>query len=487
MIPADSLVEAVTQKLFTLRNLVLEYEVAIPQFACRHFLSSLKLILDAIEASCSEAIPHYKNVYSDISLREQNISEYCLAILQLCASLESKYLEKLHLATAESDYTILPSLQRLMQLFEPNVELTLVPTFDYTFGCGGLKDFVKQHIDELFFVSPTTRTRLEQQAASLTLPEWIAFVSFPLVERDNALLLSAISHELAHLIERSQKPKPLSTQLLPGELDKVSFEGYVQELWRNRLPGGALKSSKQAKLPVEDLYPITDVREECYELCTRTVDTWLQETICDSLAIHALGPAYLFAFLEFIGRGGYENKPDEEHPAPAERALLMLGELEFLRYFKVRTGVYEDLIKVRAAVQDAASKTDYRNEELVADATLKANLPRTLVAVRTLMRLYSYDARRYSDETPDVIRQLLQGDCPIETTKSSGKIATPVVAVLNGGWEVYRVRRSEFRKLFKSTVTETECLRNLNQLIFKAIEAGEVLRLWKKSQDSNRS
>ena len=54
-----------------------------------------------------------------------------------------------------------------------------------------------------------------------------------------------------------------------------------------------------------------------------------------------------------------------------------------------------------------------------------------------------------------------------------------MVSILNAGWELYKTDASSFYSHFKAGVEEMEKLGNLNQLVFKAVEASEVKRRWK--------
>lgn len=60
--------------------------------------------------------------------------------------------------------------------------------------------------------------------------------------------------------------------------------------------------------------------------------------------------------------------------------------------------------------------------------------------------------------------------------------ASPIVGILNAGWELYRAKAEEFYSLFAEGVSIPERLMNLNQILFKAIESSEVMRLWPKSE-----
>jgi hypothetical protein len=54
-----------------------------------------------------------------------------------------------------------------------------------------------------------------------------------------------------------------------------------------------------------------------------------------------------------------------------------------------------------------------------------------------------------------------------------------VVAILNAGWELYKTDIAGFYSQFRAEVPKMERLGNLTQLLFKAVEASEILRRWK--------
>lgn len=62
-----------------------------------------------------------------------------------------------------------------------------------------------------------------------------------------------------------------------------------------------------------------------------TFDNWAEEVLCDLLALHLLGPAYLVSFISFInlmGPVGNLERATDTHPDPRFRLSIMSGILE---------------------------------------------------------------------------------------------------------------------------------------------------------------
>jgi len=104
------------------------------------------------------------------------------------------------------------------------------------------------------------------------------------------------------------------------------------------------------------------------------LEFWLKELIADLLAVHAMGPAYCFSFVEFLAHGSVENLPDDQHDQPAYRLGLIFDEIEYLGYFQSQEGVEKVLADMRSAAK-AQSTADYNNTSRVVHKTIEQHLP----------------------------------------------------------------------------------------------------------------
>jgi hypothetical protein len=221
--------------------------------------------------------------------------------------------------------------------------------------------------------------------------------------------------------------------------------------------------------------------------------------IADLLAVHALGPSYYFAFQEVLAHGAQENKPSNSHPAPCFRLNMMLDELSHLGYLEVErssskggSGQLNDpkeapsrvtvlLNASRARVRAELPTTSYDGPLEVSHKTVEKYLDQLRVLVRAGMWQYSYTAEKYGREVPFVIESLVQGVAPIEARANREFQANSIQSILNGGWEVYKSDIQTFYQKFRDNVPTQERLSAFNQLLFKAVEASEVVRLWQKT------
>jgi hypothetical protein len=311
---------------------------------------------------------------------------------------------------------------------------------------------------------------------------WVTFLHFPVADRDSALSLCILAHELEHFVDEANK---IYQKLLPMELDKDSFEELVNT--RCSTPASGIKPKPgDPQLTFETIFTKAGVQARCYLSCNEMLERWVREIIADVLAIHAIGPASFFAFNDFLGYMGAENVASNSHPAPAFRLRLMLDEL------KDPMGYMSSASAIDAVLQDAvprvsadSSRAVYKDEAKVVHRTVQKNLEKTgpdnlLVKIRPFVSSYSFSASKYREQVPGVLERLRCGIAPIETSGPNGeKSPASAVAILNAGWELYKTDIESFYAEFRDDVPKMERLGNLNHLLFKAIEASEVFRRWK--------
>ena len=57
--------------------------------------------------------------------------------------------------------------------------------------------------------------------------------------------------------------------------------------------------------------------------------SWIAEDLCDSIAVHHLGPSYLYSFLAEVVAGNIDQ-PGPKHPSPRQRIRHLRGDLDEL-------------------------------------------------------------------------------------------------------------------------------------------------------------
>ena len=467
----------VGQKLYSVRNLIRDLRRALPAASSRHFIDSLNLITDAVETFQLQQVNYLRaSLAHDPDELETQVSFTARVALRILAIIHQQYLPLLHAGSRRNEYLIAPSIERAVGLFTSDFELTLVPDFEYNYAFVGIETFAAGEIEKLERHSdlPTKAALAIFKGKAVGIKRWITFLHFPMADRDSAMNLCILAHELAHLVDKTQQ---IYQKLVPKELDKDSFEKLVAN--RRSSPVQAVPGGP--RLTLETLLTPAGVESRVYLSCTEMLENWVREIIADILAVHAIGPACYFSFSDFFAYMGSENRPSMTHPPASFRLLLMLEELKDLGYISSSDNLDSALNAGEQRARLEATQLTYPGEAEVVHKTIQASLPVILQGIRTVISKYSFKASLYRDSVPKVLERLRDGIAPIEFYDQRRGVmqAASVQAILNAGWELYKTDLATFYAHFKTGVEEMKMLANLNQLVFKAVEASEVKRRWK--------
>jgi uncharacterized protein DUF4157 len=205
----------VKQKLHAVRNLTKDLQRALPTNASAQFIFALTLITDAVEMFLLFRVNYLQTTLASNSTELQaQVAFNAKVALRILGAIHQQYLPLLHAGSRRSEYQIYPSIDRAVKVFTEDSELTLVPDFDYNYGFVGIEAFATREIEKLEKHSDqATQAQLavlKQKAA--TVKRWITFLHFPVADRESALNLCILAHELAHLVD---KTKQIYQQLLP--------------------------------------------------------------------------------------------------------------------------------------------------------------------------------------------------------------------------------------------------------------------------------
>lgn len=472
--------EVFEQKLHSIQKLISDLERGLPRGISDDFIKGLKLITEAVETFLRRRVANLKATFaSDPKELEAQTAFHAKVALRILGAIHQQYLPLLHAETQRNEYLIYPSIDRALRLFvADSFELTLVPSFEYNYAFEGKENFASSEIRLLEGHSDQgTMAALTALRNNTTLKRWITFLHFPVADRDSALNLCVLAHELGHLVDEANK---IYEKLLPIELDKSSFDELVNV--RCKTPAAGMGSKPGSpQLTFESIFTKAGVRAQCYISCNEFLERWIREIIADILAIHAIGPASYFAFNDFFAYMGAANTPSKSHPAPAFRLQLILEELKGMGYMGSLSEIDSVLSAALPRVEAGAKSAIYKDEAKVVQETIKKGLAGLLAKIRPVISGYSFNASAYNETVPKVLKKLKAGIAPIEVLDDRTGMMTPasVVAILNAGWELYKTDIAGFYSQFRAEVPKMERLGNLNQLLFKAVEASEILRRWK--------
>jgi len=217
----------VDQKLYAIRKLTKDLKRALPSHVSVQFISALVLITSAVETFLLFRVNYLKTTLGgDPAELEMQVAFNARVALRILGTIHQQYLPLLHAGSRHNEYLVYPSIDRAVQRFTSDFELTLVPDFEYNYAFVGIETFALREIEKLEKHSDqATQAALagiKNDAAAIK--RWITFLHFPMADRDSALNLCILAHELAHLVD---KTKGLYQELVPKELDKDSFEKLI--------------------------------------------------------------------------------------------------------------------------------------------------------------------------------------------------------------------------------------------------------------------
>jgi hypothetical protein len=455
------LVNALAEKVFALTLSIDEIEAEDLPPSCDKYKVGLRNIVAALDSYQSEWIGYIENLYrNNPSKRDSELRAVAAIGLQIARSVHSKLLPNLRATTDQPPYLIRPMIARLIDAVAATtgseIHFELLATNEFNYGFRGLINFASRIVTALPFPLPDIKLKHLQNVSGL--PKWTVFLSYPYIENYSALNLTVISHEIAHLVDFTQE---IYKPYLAVKLDDAAFNEYVERRFKT-------ESSRKR----------VEVEADCFQVCNTVVESWLHEIVADVLATLVLGPAYLFSFLEFFAHGAMSNVPDDQHPSPAHRVEIILAELHSMGYLS-GLPVSSELaaIEGRNSPQVSISKAGYADAQKVAHITLQQQLNKIAAGLRLHASSLRFDAIRYQREVPSIVDDLLHGIAPIERSRNSdlAPVANSVPAILNGGWEVKATKLSQFYSLYRGGIAPQKRLFELNQLIFKAVEAAEVI------------
>jgi len=271
-------------------------------------------------------------------------------------------------------------------------------------------------------------------------------LNYPLTDADRLLLHPIFAHELGH-----------------ASVDEHGLVGAVEaKLDNDPAFTAALQST------VNDMAASTGLTQTQVSGMLRAwLHDWVEELMCDHLAIEAAGPAFMWAFALFVMPQGY-GAPGGEHPPNTLRMKLALDHLTrrgWRPYMeRVAPGVTSWLDGIAA---DATATLDrhfaFLRDQLIAHAAV---LQDTAMARAGGSAFDPASSEPAADEAADLLRRLI---LPVGLTD-----LLDARAILLGGWQHAVYAHGDGPAGLVAALGD----RRLQELVGKAIEMSTVVSSW---------
>lgn len=316
-----------------------------------------------------------------------------------------------------------------------SVDLVVVPDPEYMYSAQSWPFIrVVEAVEKLFGFSPETESRP-------------VVLRYPLSD-DNRLLVHAIfAHELGH---PAADEFDLAEEVL-GELEAdTEFEDGLANTAETIFP--ATSSSKTART----------LREWLRD--------WLEEIVCDHLAIEVSGPSYLWAFAGFVMPLSYDG-PSTTHPPNTLRVRLMLDLLAERGWDSYLEQKAPDLSAwLKRVGEDADTELEAPYGFFREHILRRSDLFRTVAArqVDNGDRLGPEAAIPEAERADELLRELI---LPL----SSNPVLKPR-AILLGGWQRALAEHGDHTSGLVESLVDYQ----LQDLVGKAIELSVVASCWEE-------
>jgi hypothetical protein len=274
-------------------------------------------------------------------------------------------------------------------------------------------------------------------------------LNYPLSDADRLLLHPIFAHELGHAsVDEHHLVSAVETELANDPAFTAALQSKVNDMASNHWPA----------LPPTQISGIIRAR----------LHGWIEELLCDHLAIEAVGPSFMWSFVLFVLPLGY-GEPGEAHPPTTVRIKLALDHL-------TRRGWRPYMERVAPTVTawidqiagDAAGLLDppfdFLRDQLVSHATVLQDVAMQRSGSGALD---AHGSEPQADEAADLLSRLI---LPVG-------LNTPLDprAILLGGWQHAFQEHGDTPSGLVGALDD----RRLQELVGKAIEMSTVASAWK--------
>lgn len=312
----------------------------------------------------------------------------------------------------------------------------------------------------------------------LNFPSQFFVIDCPICERRNIPVYCMFGHEVSHTLYENYNLKNI---LMPTiSLDK----NRVQRLIMVRARQSGLGAGQRWISEVE-------VRQKLWKI----IEQWVEELASDALALCLFGPAYLYAFVYFVGPSATMDNQSATHPSNRMRIELMcnmlLNSRKGLSYGSVLEKTspsckryirqWQSYVKQIAVIPPSADSAYYD----IATSAIKPIFEEIVLQTKAVIGKKKYGVKSYMNDVPTLLEALKRGIPPNEIVdwKTGIRRIVKAESILNAGWAYLISGDDSFAKLLDdANPWKDPCLvtNRLFSVVSLGLEYAERQRQWGK-------
>lgn len=368
-----------------------------------------------------------------------------------------------------------PAKAFLGRQIQDKIHFIIRPQWHHSYAIfGDLWEFYK-HVISHWTWFPLEDLEKEFDIFSFKPSDRIFCISFPRVERNNALMHCLWGHEFGHILA-SEWMKTRFVELWAG----------VEEEIRARIRAEVSASIGETN-PLFREYQIDSDTSAILANTLQVAKDGLTEIICDHIGVHLFGPSAVAAAIEFAARFDLDTSPLEGGNYPPWRYRLRL-QLEYCKTDLERNeGIgYPGqagekfvawLLQARSIISDMKEQRIIEAKTVTREAYRFIASSWPVVSVEIIKMLPEASGKQYNmvtrfERLEQLVSRLAQGIPPNEI-KNSAMNPSSLEDILTSGW-IHKIAESAIKD-GKDADADIDTLENL---VLKACESSWVQTVW---------
>ncbi len=214
--------------------------------------------------------------------------------------------------------------------------------------------------------------------------------------------------------------------------------------------------------------------------------SWIREFIADLLATRLGGPCFALALQQLSVIANVLDQDSPTHPASRFRLSMIVEHLQSMGYFAsppgslVEQAVREWLVDLSV---DPTKNPFPGTRSTLLNPAARSKMHAVVEGYCRSNNLTPFDCDSFKVNVPSLVTQLRRGVPPVLAATHTDHLS-PLPPVFNAAWELWLSTDPVFDD-FHETANRGPTLHVLSGLAFKAVQAAEVVRLWKKGATTN--